>query len=146
MASPLLASTARHQALGIAILRVITGITFTAHGYQKVFVYGMAGVQDAFTKMGAPMPMITGPLIACLEFLGGIALVVGLLTRLVALGFALDMLGAIFLVRLANGFFLPKGYEFELMLLAASMALMFGGPGALSIDSLIAAKSTSTNR
>ena len=59
MASPLLASTARHQALGIAILRVITGITFTAHGYQKVFVYGMAGVQDAFTKMGAPMPMIT---------------------------------------------------------------------------------------
>ena len=146
MASPLLASTARHQALGIAILRVITGITFTAHGYQKVFVYGMAGVQDAFTKMGAPMPMITGPLIACLEFRGGIALVVGLLTRFAALGLVLDMLGAILIVRLANGFYLPKGYEFELMLFAASLALVFGGPGALSIDSLIAAKSTSTNR
>ena len=145
MASPFLAS-ARHQALGIAILRVVTGITFTMHGYQKVFVYGMAGVQGAFTAMGAPMPMITGPLIACLEFLGGIALVVGLLTRFAALGLVLDMLGAILIVRLANGFYLPKGYEFELMLFAASLALVFGGPGAFSIDSLIASKSTSTNR
>ena len=146
MASRLFASTPRHQALGIALLRVITGITFAAHGYQKVFVYGLAGVQGAFTKMGAPMPMVTGPLIACVEFLGGIALIVGLLTRLAALGLALDMLGALLIVHLANGFYLPKGYEFVLLLFAASMALMFGGPGALSIDSLLAAKSTSRNR
>ena len=144
--SPLFSSTARHQGLGIAILRIVTGIVFTAHGYQKLFVFGMAGVQGAFTKMGAPLPTITGPLIACLEFFGGIALAIGFLTRLVAFGLACDMLGAILIVHVANGFFLPKGYEFVLMLLAASLALAFGGPGALSIDSVIATNVNTSSR
>lgn len=55
--SPLFASTPRHQAIGIAILRVITGLVFTAHGYQKLFVHGRAGVQGAFTKLGARIPI-----------------------------------------------------------------------------------------
>ena len=143
--SPLFNSTTTHQGLGIAVLRIITGIVFAAHGYQKLFVYGMAGVQGAFTKMGAPMPTITGPLVACLEFFGGIALIIGLLTRLVALGFVIDMLGAMLIVHLANGFFMPSGYEFVLLLSAASLALVFGGPGSLSVDSIIAKNATSSH-
>ena len=144
--SQLLSATSRHQGFGIAILRIITGIVFTAHGYQKLFMFGIAGVQGAFTQMGAPMPTITGPLVACLEFFGGIALIVGLLTRLVALGFVVDMLGAMLLVHLANGFLLPKGYEFVLLLFAASLALVFGGPGTLSIDSVIAKNANASSR
>lgn len=137
-ASPLFVSTPRHQAAGIAILRVIAGVVFAAHGYQKLFVYGFAGVQGAFTKMGAPMPTVTGPLVALLEFFGGLALIVGLLTRLAALGLAIDMLGAILIVHLAGGFFLPSGYEFALLLLAASLTVAVAGPGALSVDGMLA--------
>ncbi len=136
--SPIFVAHPRHQALGLAVLRIITGVTFAAHGYQKVFVYGIAGVQGAFTQMGAPMPSVTGPLVACLEFFGGIALVIGLLTRLVALGLAVNMLGAMVIVHFANGFYLPKGYEFVLMLFAASLTLFFAGPGSFAADDLIA--------
>lgn len=137
-ASPLFAAEPRHQALGLTLLRIIAGVTFAMHGYQKLFVYGVAGVQGAFAQMGAPMPTITGPLVGGLEFFGGIALVVGLLTRLAALGLVIDMLGAITLVHFANGFFLPKGYEFVLMLLAAALTLAVGGAGSFSVDEAIA--------
>ncbi len=65
-------------------------------------------------------------------------MIVGFHTRLTALGLAIDMLGAIFLVHLKEGFFAPKGYEFVLALFAAATALAFGGAGAYSIDEAIA--------
>ena len=144
--SPLFASAPDHQRIGIAVLRLITGVTFAAHGYQKLFVYNIAGVQGAFAKMGVPMPTVTGPLIGCLEFFGGLALIIGLMTRLIALGLAADMLGAILLVHLAKGFFLPGGYEFVLMLFAAAVALAAAGPGSFSVDELIARRTGSPDR
>ena len=136
----LFTSTAPQQQLGIAIVRIVTGIVFAAHGGQKLFQFGLAGVTDAFGKMGVPLPGVMGPFIALLEFFGGLALVVGLLTRLAALGLAFDMLGAILLVHLAAGFFLPAGYEFALLLFATSLGLVLAGPGSLSIDAVIAAR------
>ena len=78
-----------------------------------------------------------------LEFFGGIALIVGVLTRLVSLGMAIDMLVAILLVRIKGGFFAPNGAEFEILLFAASLALVFTGAGALSIDEARASRRTS---
>jgi len=138
MTSLLFSTDSRRQGTGLAILRIVTGIVFTVHGGQKLFVYGFAGVTGAFTQMGIPLPGIAGPLVAIVEFLGGLALVIGLLTRLAALGLAIDMLGAILLVHLANGFFMPTGYEFALTLLAAMTALVVGGPGRFSADEAIA--------
>ena len=136
--SPLFASTPRQQGLALALVRIITGIVFIAHGYQKLFVRGLSGVQQSFAQMGAPMPMVTAPLVTLLEFFGGIGLVIGLLTRLIGLGLAIDMLGAVMLVHLANGFFLPSGYEFALLLMILSLALFIGGPGRYSVDAVIA--------
>ena len=127
---------------GLALLRVLVGAIIAAHGAQKLFVFGFAGVTGAFTQMGVPLPGIAGPMVALLEFFGGIALAVGLLAGLAGLGIAITMLGAIFMVHLSGGFFLPTGYEFALALFAGSAALARTGAGAYSLDHAIAARRT----
>jgi len=85
-----------------------------------------------------PFPEITGPLVALLEFFGGIALLVGLLTRPAALGLAITMVGAMVMVHAPGGFFLPNGVEFTLLLSAVSLAFGIMGAGEFSIDALLA--------
>src|SRR5690554_3629622 len=105
---------------GLAILRIAIGIIFVAHGAQKLFEFGLAGVTGSFAEMGIPMAGVVAPGVSFLEFLGGITLVLGLLTRPVAALLAINMLGAFFLVHLPAGFFLPSGYEFVFALFAGS--------------------------
>jgi putative oxidoreductase len=92
--------------------------------------------------MGIPLPGLLGPAIALLELLGGASLIVGALTRLAALGLALDMLGAIALVHFKGGFFLPAGSEFALALLGSTALLTLTGAGAWAVDALFVSKPT----
>ncbi|HEX8244892.1 MAG TPA: DoxX family protein [Longimicrobium sp.] len=140
MSTTVVSPLSRRVDLGLLILRVVVGIIFVAHGWQKVSG-GLGNVGGMFGQMGVPMPGVTGPLVALLELLGGLALIFGLLTRLAALGLAIDMLGAIALVHFKNGFFMQNGgYEFALSLLGACLALMFTGAGAYSLDAAIAGR------
>src|SRR4030081_1138635 len=128
------APSARQLNLGLAVLRVAVATIFIRHGAQKLFVFGFAGVTGAFTHMGVPLPGFTGPFIGLLEFFGGIALLLGLLTRPIALLFVFDMLFAILLVKLKGGF---SGYELEFLLCASSLALFLTGGGSFSVDALL---------
>jgi len=121
----------------LAILRVVLGVTFILHGGQKLFVFGFAGVSGAFAQMGIPAPGLLGPFVAFVEFFGGIAILLGLLTRLAALGIGATMVVAILTVHVKNGFFAPTGFEFPLSLLASATALVITGAGDFSLDALI---------
>lgn len=128
----------RQVDIGLAIIRVVLGVVFLAHGGQKLFVYGLAGVAGAFGQMGVPAAGFVGPAVALVEFFGGIALILGILTRIAAVGVGSIMIGAILLVHLPAGFFAPQGYEFPLTLLAAAATIVITGAGRYSLDGFIA--------
>jgi putative oxidoreductase len=122
--------------IGLAILRVVAGSVFAAHGAQKLFVYGLAGVTGAFEGMGVPLANLVAPVVSGVEFLGGIALAIGLFTPVVGLLLGAVMASALFIVHLAAGFFLPNGIEFVLVLGSIALLFVLTGPGAYSVDAL----------
>ena len=131
----------------LTILRLVLGIVFFAHGAQKVLGWfggnGFSGTMASFTSgMGIPAPLAALAIMA--EFLGGIGLFFGLLTRIAAFGVASVMAVAVFLVHAPNGLFMNwtggqrgEGFEFHLLVLAIAIALMIRGAGAWSLDRLI---------
>jgi putative oxidoreductase len=121
----------------LLVLRVVLGVTFIMHGGQKLFVYGFDGVTGAFAQMGIPAPGFFGPFVAFVEFFGGIAITLGLLTRLAALGVGATMVVAILTVHVKQGYFNPGGVEFPLSLLASAIALVIAGAGAYSADAVL---------
>ena len=125
------------QGWGITVLRVVVGIVFLAHGGQKLFVWGFGGVAGFLGQVGIPAPMLAAVVVTLVEFLGGLALLLGLFTRWAAIPLAINIAVAILTVHLQAGFFLPNGYEFALTLLAANVALILLGSGEASLDSLL---------
>ena len=126
---------------GITLLRVVVGVAFFMHGYQKLFQMGVGGVGGFFGSLGLPAPELAALVVSLLELVGGLALIVGLLTRVFGLLLAVDMLVALLLVHLPNGFFMANnGFEFTLLLLAAAVALAVSGPGEASLDKILASR------
>src|SRR5215216_3947845 len=109
-------------------IRILAGITFMAHGLPKF--EDITGTQGFFGNIGLP-PELALP-IGLLEVIGGIFLIVGILTRISAALLIIDMIGAIVLVKIPDGF--VDGYELESLLIAISISLLLTGPGRLSIE------------
>lgn len=121
---------------GIALLRIVVGVVFLMHGGQKLFVYGFPGVTGAMAHLGIPAPGVSAVVVTLVEFLGGAALLLGLLTRWAAGVIAVEMLVAFLAVHLKGGFFLPNGFEYALTMLAANITLVLTGPGAAALNRL----------
>lgn len=122
------------------ILRVIAGLTFAIHGVAK-FQMGLENVAGFFGTMG--LPAFIAYLVAFLEVVGGIALILGLGTRVFAGALSVVMLGAIFKAKLAVGFMGGEGgagYELDLALLAMLVALGISGSTKFALDAILFGK------
>ena len=131
------------------ILRVMLGVVMFPHGAQKVFGWfggnGFSGTMGFFTTQ-LNIPAVVAFLVIMAESVGAVMLIAGFVTRFAAFGIACVMVGAIWLVHLPNGFFMNwfgkqagEGYEYHLLMLAISVALMIAGGGKWSVDRTITA-------
>ena len=141
---------ATERRLAPLLLRLSLGVVFFPHGAQKALGLfggeGFSGTVASFEKGGMPAPLAV--LVIAAEFLGSLGLLVGLLTRVAALGIGTVMTVAILKVHLANGFFMNwfgkvdaatgkaagEGFEYHLLALGIALALMAAGGGAASAD------------
>jgi len=132
----------------LLIVRVFLGVIFVAHGAQKVFgLFGGPGLKGTigYFRSALRVPPALAVLAALTECFGGLAVFVGLLTRVAALGLLVVMLVAVAKVHWQNGFFLNMslqpgkghGFEFNWALIGMALALLVGGGGAKSVDRLI---------
>jgi putative oxidoreductase len=125
---------------GLLFVRAALGIVFVAHGWQKLTVYGVSGVATGFEQMGFPVPMVNAVIITAVELGGGLLLLAGAGTRVVAALLAFSMLVATVVAHGSAGFFLPTGYEFALTLMLVSLGLTQTGAGRYSVDARLGAR------
>src|ERR1700723_2846362 len=140
----------------ISILRLVLGVVFFAHGAQKTLGwfggYGFSGTMGFFTGM-MHIPVLFAVLAIAAEFLGGLGLIVGLLTRVAAFGIFCNMLIAVAMIHHQFGFFMNwagtqkgEGFEFHLLVAAMTLFLMIRGAGAASVDRLLSSSAKSSTR
>jgi putative oxidoreductase len=127
----------------MTVVRVVLGIVMFMHGSQKMLGwfggYGFSGTMGFFTGMGIPAPFAVLAISA--EFFGGMGLIVGFLGRIAAFGIMCNMIVAIAMVHRHNGFFMNwagnqkgEGFEYHLLAIAMTVAILIEGSGSLSID------------
>jgi putative oxidoreductase len=133
----------------VAILRLLVGAVFFAHGAQKMLGwfggYGFTGTMAFFTHTGIPAPFAFLAIAA--EFFGGLGLMVGFLARIAAFGIICNMVVAVMMFHRQNGFFMNwsgtqkgEGFEFHVLAVALLWLILIKGSGALSVDRFLSEK------
>jgi putative oxidoreductase len=121
------------QSCGLTVLRIVVGIVFAMHGYQKIHVFHLQGVAGMLSHLGIPLPTVFAAILITVELVGGILLITGLATRIPAVLLAVDMLVALITVHMKHGFFAQTGgIELPLTLLGTVICLAISGGGAFS--------------
>ena len=128
--------------LSLLILQLAVGLTFAAHGAQKVFGWwggpGLTAWEGAMAHMGFRPARLFGTVSALVELVGGLLLAVGFLTPLVAAVLVAQTVVIIGKVHLQHGFFNSKsGIEFPLVLGVGAAAVGLAGPGAIGLDAVL---------
>jgi putative oxidoreductase len=135
------ASSGRHGGYALLLLRVVVGIVFVAHGYPLWTRLGP--LARYLASLSIPAPAFFAPVLAFVETFGGLAMILGVLTRYAGLALAATMAVSTLLVKTQTGLIAPMdrpgppGAELDLTLLAASLTIAAVGPGAVSLAGLI---------
>jgi len=137
------------ERLAVLILRLFLGFVFVMHGSQKLLgAFGGSGVPGfagQLAKYGIEPHLLWAWVVAITEFVGGICIFFGFLTRFWAAGLVIDMTVAVVKVHLVNGFFWSnRGFEFVLTLGVIALVLLMTGPGSLSMDRAIGIEKRAT--
>lgn len=128
------------QNLAPLVLRIATGLIFAVHGWQKLSG-GVDGVAGFLGSLGFPLPEVMAMLLIAAELGGGILLILGLFTHWVAKVLAFVALVAWLTVHAASGFLVGEGgFEFIMLIFAASLSLAITGPGRWSLDGVFGRK------
>lgn len=132
-----LAGSGWNPGLGLALLRIVVGIVFIAHGWPKL-AGGMEGTAGYFGSLGIPAAGLAAWFIALLETFGGALLAVGLFVTPLAALFIAHMVTGIFLAHLSYGFYVigpgAGGYELNLLLAASALTLILAGGGRWALQ------------
>ncbi|MDX2357540.1 DoxX family protein [Dietzia sp. PP-33] len=133
--------------LGLLLARVLLGVILIAHGWEKLVTNGAGGTGEFFDSVGVPAAQAAAVFAGVVELAGGILLVLGLLTPIVAVLVAVVMFGAYLFVHQGAGIFATNG-GWELVAVIALSVVVFGlvGAGRFSLDALIAGRRTSRTR
>lgn len=137
------------ERLAVLILRLFLGFAFTMHGSQKLLGAfgggGVSGVAGMMGKLGIEPSLLWAWVVSITEFVGGVCLFFGFLTRFWAAGLVIDMAVAVVKVHLVNGFFVGKnGVELPLTFGVIALAILLTGPGSLSMDRAIGIEKRAT--
>ncbi|MFP3949425.1 MAG: DoxX family protein [Gemmatimonadota bacterium] len=128
---------------GLLILRVSVGLIFLTHGWPKL-MNGASETAEFFGQLGIPAPGVSAWFITLLEFAGGLALVLGAFVSILSVLFILHMTAGIFLVHLANGWYVigpgQGGSEFNVLLIASLLLFILAGSGRPAVDDVISAR------
>ncbi|MBS2940359.1 DoxX family protein [Nocardioides sp. J2M5] len=144
MTTPTAAAAPRRALVDVALLvgRVALGSVMLAHGLQKLDQGGLAGTADGFAAMGIPAPTASAAFALAVELGGGVLLLLGALTPVVGVLWALNMAGAWWFVHRDAFFATDGGYELVLALAVLGLVLAATGPGRLSVDALVTRRRT----
>jgi putative oxidoreductase len=124
---------------GLALLRVTLGSIFLVHGWYKIFDWGVGGFAEFLADARFPVVTALAWIVTAVEFGGGMLLLVGWLTRWAAIPLFLEMLVAMLVIHVENGFFVYQpagqwGYEYAIALLGGLGCMILAGGGKLSVD------------
>lgn len=106
-------------------LRIAIGAVFIMHGGRTLFINGIPWFAGYLQSHGIPLPMAGAVVAAAVEFIGGIAMIIGFYPRIAGFFLAIDMVVAFFAVHLRNGFFIQKsGFEYVMILFAGCLVFV----------------------